>query len=150
MRSQVTYMTEMGLGKDVDGCAPLILKNIDLVYDKYIGQESVFPLKNGAPRIMMKYKDKPYTYELQPECHSHGLDGENGDCPGHLRKPCCGEMWFAVVYIKAGQSTQICPRAKDDPDHRFRVCTYQQVLEAIRQHYSSGNGCVRNPSSVLS
>ncbi len=32
-----------------------------------MGQESVFPLKNGAPRIMTKYKDKPYTYELQPE-----------------------------------------------------------------------------------
>ncbi len=27
----------------------------------------VFALKNGAPRVMTKYKDKPYTYELQPE-----------------------------------------------------------------------------------
>ncbi len=60
----------MGLGKDVyaeDGSAPIILKKIYLVYDKYVGQESVFPLKNGAPRIMTKYRDKPYTYELQPE-----------------------------------------------------------------------------------
>jgi hypothetical protein len=55
----------MGLGKDVyaeEGCAPLILKKIYLVYDKYVGQESVFPLKNGAPGVMTKYKDKPYIY----------------------------------------------------------------------------------------
>jgi hypothetical protein len=60
----------MGLGKDVyaeEGDAPLILKKVFLVYDKYVGQDSFFPLKNVAPRIMTKYKDKPYSYELQPE-----------------------------------------------------------------------------------
>ena len=27
----------------------------------------MFPVKNGAPRILMKYKDIPYSNELQPE-----------------------------------------------------------------------------------
>ncbi len=60
----------MGLGKDVyeeEGDAPIILKKIYILYDKYVGKDSVFPVSNGAPRIMTKYKDRPYTYELQPE-----------------------------------------------------------------------------------
>ena len=29
----------------------------------YIGAESVFPVKNGAPRILEQFKDNPYTLE---------------------------------------------------------------------------------------
>jgi hypothetical protein len=60
----------MGLGKDVyeeDGVTPIILRKIYILYDKYVGKDSMFPISNGAPRIMTKYKDRPYTYELQPE-----------------------------------------------------------------------------------
>jgi hypothetical protein len=60
----------MGLGKDVydeEGTAPIVLKKVYIIYDKYIGPDSVFPVSNGAPRIMTKFKDQPYTYELQPE-----------------------------------------------------------------------------------
>ncbi len=60
----------MGLGKDVyeeEVVAPIILKKIYILYDKYVGKDSVFPVSNGAPKIMTKYKDRPYTYELQPE-----------------------------------------------------------------------------------
>jgi hypothetical protein len=46
--------------------APIILKKVYLLYNKYVGEDRVFPTKNGAPRIMTKYKDIPYTYELQP------------------------------------------------------------------------------------
>jgi hypothetical protein len=53
MRSWLRTGKESGrpwalVGKDVyaeDGCAPLILMKIYLVYDKYVRQESVFPLK---------------------------------------------------------------------------------------------------------
>jgi len=60
----------MTLGDDVyelDDIAPIILKKVYLLYDRYVGEDKVFPTKNGAPRIMTKYKDIPYTYELQPE-----------------------------------------------------------------------------------
>ncbi len=66
----------MGLGKDVyeeGGIAPTILKKVYILYDRYVGPDSVFPVSNGAPRIMTKFKDQPYTYELQPEYAS----GEN-------------------------------------------------------------------------
>ena len=33
----------------------------------YIGAESVFPVKNGAPRILEQFKDNPYTLELQDQ-----------------------------------------------------------------------------------
>ena len=33
----------------------------------YIGAESVFPVKNGAPRILTQFKDNPYTLELQDQ-----------------------------------------------------------------------------------
>jgi hypothetical protein len=59
----------MGLGKDVyeeEGDAPIILKKIYILYVLVVGKDSVFPVSNGAPRIMTKYKDRPYTYELQP------------------------------------------------------------------------------------
>ncbi len=55
----------MTLGDDVyefNDHAPIILKKVYLLYDKYVGEDKVFPTKNGAPRIMTKYKDIPYTY----------------------------------------------------------------------------------------
>jgi hypothetical protein len=30
----------------------------------FVGEHSVFPVKNGAPRILEQFKDKPYTLEL--------------------------------------------------------------------------------------
>ena len=49
----------------------VILRKVYLVYDKWVGNNSVFPVSNGAPKIMTKFKDKPYSYELLPE-YLHG------------------------------------------------------------------------------
>ena len=49
----------------------IVLRKVYLVYDKWVGNDSVFPLNNGAPKIMTKFKDKPYSYELLPE-YLHG------------------------------------------------------------------------------
>ncbi len=61
----------MTLGNDVyeanNNASIILKKKVYLLYDKYVGEDKVFPIKNGAPRIMTKYKDIPYTYELQPE-----------------------------------------------------------------------------------
>jgi hypothetical protein len=40
------------------------------VYDQftsYVGEDSVFPTKNGSPKILTKFIDHPYSYELLPE-----------------------------------------------------------------------------------
>ena len=60
----------MTLGDDVyeiSSNAQQILQKVYVLYDKYVGEDKVFTVKNGAPRIMTKYKDVPYSYELQPE-----------------------------------------------------------------------------------
>ncbi len=49
----------------------VVLRKAYLVYDKWVGNDSVFPLSNGAPKVMTKFKDKPYSYELLPE-YLHG------------------------------------------------------------------------------
>jgi hypothetical protein len=49
----------------------VILRKVFLVHDKWVGNDSILPLSNGAPKIMTKFKDKPYSYELLPE-YLHG------------------------------------------------------------------------------
>jgi hypothetical protein len=59
----------IGLGKEVyadEGNAPTILKKVYVLYEKYVGPDSVFPVSNGASRIMTQFEDRPYSYELQP------------------------------------------------------------------------------------
>ncbi len=34
---------------------------------EHVGEDSVFPTKNGAPKILEQFKDKPYTLELRDE-----------------------------------------------------------------------------------
>ncbi len=45
----------------------VILKKVRKVFDLNKGDGEVFRTKNGAPKIMTKFKDKPYSYELLPE-----------------------------------------------------------------------------------
>jgi hypothetical protein len=41
------------------------LRNALIEFNKgFIGENSVFPVKNGAPRILEQFKDNPYTLEL--------------------------------------------------------------------------------------
>jgi hypothetical protein len=51
-----------------------ILKKVRHVFDLNKGDEEIFRTKNGAPKIMTKFKvkDKPYSYELLPE-HANGF-----------------------------------------------------------------------------
>jgi hypothetical protein len=36
-------------------------------FTSYLGEDSVFPTKNGSPKILTKFVNHPYTYELLPE-----------------------------------------------------------------------------------
>jgi hypothetical protein len=80
----------MGLGKEVyadEGNAPIILKKVYVLYEKYVGPDSVFPVSNGASRIMTQFKDRPYSYELQPEYAT-----------GEIKFPCVKAMdWTSKI-----------------------------------------------------
>jgi hypothetical protein len=36
-------------------------------FTSYVGEDSVFLTKNGSPKILTKFVDHPYSYELLPE-----------------------------------------------------------------------------------
>ncbi len=130
----------MTLGDDVyayEGNTPAILQKVYDLYDHYVGEERVFPIKNGAPRIMTKYKDVPYSYELQPEYAA-----------GNKKFPCVKAMdWTGKTasaqvirgFVRSTPVVEGCAlplcisrlviaskfapgQMKDDPDHGFRVC----------------------------
>ena len=44
-----------------------ILEKVMKVFDLNKGDDAVFRTKNGAPKIMTMFKDKPYSHELMPE-----------------------------------------------------------------------------------
>ncbi len=52
------------IGATVD---EIILEKVRKVFDLNIGDDAIFRMKYGAPKIMTKFKDKPYSYELLPE-----------------------------------------------------------------------------------
>ncbi len=62
----------LDLGPDVDD-------HIKAKILSWTGDDSVLPTKNGSPKILTKFVDHPYSYELLPEY-------ENGEMklPGYL------------------------------------------------------------------
>ena len=54
----------MTIGEDVDKNRLLKVYGIFL---SGAGDDIVFSTKNGCPKILTKYKDNPYSYELLPE-----------------------------------------------------------------------------------
>ncbi len=54
----------IGLGEEV---SPQLKRKIFDYVGNWIGDDSVFPTKNGSPKILTKFVDHPYSYELLPE-----------------------------------------------------------------------------------
>jgi hypothetical protein len=50
-----------------DKVGSIILGKVRKIFDLNKGDDSVFRTKNEAPKILKKFKDKPYFYELLPE-----------------------------------------------------------------------------------
>ncbi len=114
----------MTLGDDVYTCTSKesrILEKVYALYDYYVGEDRVFSVKNGAPRIMTKYKDTPYSYKLQPEYAA-----------GNKKFPCVKAMdWTGKTasaqvirgfvrstpvvesYLSAGHSSEVCTRTDE-------------------------------------
>jgi hypothetical protein len=42
-------------------------KELEQFNTKHVGTDNVFPIKNGAPKILEHFKDKPYSLELRDE-----------------------------------------------------------------------------------
>jgi hypothetical protein len=106
-------------------------------FTSYVGEDSVFPTKNGSPKILTKFVNRPYTYDLLPEYER-----------GEKKMPCTkamnweGKTYSSVVirgFIRGTPVVEKCfnPRfisrlvivpklapgqLKDDPNHGFRVC----------------------------
>jgi hypothetical protein len=146
----------MTLGEDVyekEGKAPEVLQKVYVLYDNYVGKDRVFPTKNGAPRIMTKYKDTPYySYELQPEYAA-----------GNKKFPCVKAMdWTGKTataqairgFVRSTPVVKSCAlplcisrlviapkydpgKIKDDPDHGFRVCVNALVNKCLKPYVST-------------
>ena len=54
----------MEIGKDVKES---LKEKVFKVFDKNAGNDAVFPMKNGSPKILTEFVDHPYSYELLPE-----------------------------------------------------------------------------------
>jgi hypothetical protein len=115
----------------------VILDKIRKVFDLNWGDDAVFRVRNGAPKIMTKFKDKPYSYELLPE-YANG----SKKFPTVKSMNWGGKSATAKVIRGFTESTPVvqkCPnprsisrlvivpklspgQAKDDPDHGAFVC----------------------------
>ena len=115
----------------------VILDKVGKVFDLNWGDDAIFRARTGAPKIMTKFKDKPYSYELLPEY-------ANGSKKLATVKSMNWEGKSATAKVVRGftESTPVvqrCPnprsisrlvivpkvspgQVKDDPDHGFRVC----------------------------
>jgi hypothetical protein len=130
----------------------VILDKVRKVFDLNWGDDAVFRVRNGAPKIMTKFKDKPYSYELLPEY-------ANGSKKFSTVKSMNWEGKSATVKVIRGftESTPVvqrCPnpwsisrlvivpklspgQAKDDPDHGFRVCVNALINKCIKPDAST-------------
>ncbi len=131
----------------------VILEKVRKVFDLNWGDDAVFRARNGAPKIMTKFKDKPCSYELLPEY-------ANGSKKFLTVKSMNWEGKSATAKVIRGltESTPVvqrCPnprsisrlvivpklspgQAKDDPsDHGFRVCVNALINKCIKPDAST-------------
>ncbi len=123
------------------------LEKVRKAFDLNKGDDAVFRTKNGAPKIMTKFKDKLYSYELLPEY-------ANGSKKFPTVKSMNWEDKTATAKVTRGFTSstpvvQRCPnprsisrlvivpklaprQTKDNPDHGFRVCVNALINKCIK------------------
>ena len=139
----------MSLGPKV--CAEMRAALFDL-YDKHVGQDKVFPTKNGPPKILEQYKDKPYEYELRDEYKNGSLQlpsvkvfnwqGKPATAKiirdfikrtpvvSPCKNPRCISRLVIVPKLAPGQS-------KESKDHGFRVTVNALFNKCLKQSAST-------------
>ena len=129
-----------------------ILGKVRKVFDLNKGNDAVFRTKNGAPKIMTKFKGKPYSYELLPE-YANGskkfptvksmnwegktatakvIRGFTSSTPVVQRYPNPRSISRLVIVPKLAPG-----QTKDDPDHGFRVCVNALINKCIKPDAST-------------
>ena len=130
----------------------LKLDKVKKVFDLNKGDDAVFRTRNGAPKIMTKFKDKPYSYELLPE-YANGskkfptvksmnwegktatakvIRGFTSSTPVVQRCPNPRSISRLVIVPKLAPG-----QTKDDPDHGFRVCVNALINKCIKPDAST-------------
>ena len=119
-----------------DHVSPRLQQKIHRIYDEHAGDDKVFPLSNGPPKMLEMYKNKPYNYELREEFRNGSLplpsvkafDWESKPATAKIIRdfikstpvvsPCanprCISRLVIVPKLDPGQS-------KDSKEHGFRV-----------------------------
>ena len=58
------FLEAIAFGKAVNG---LLRKRVLEFSQKYVGEDSIFPTKNGMPKILTQFLDKPYKLEQRDD-----------------------------------------------------------------------------------
>jgi hypothetical protein len=99
---------------------------------EYIGAESVFPVKNGAPRILTQFKDNPYTLELQDQYTT-------GNKPKPLPTVRGGQYQGKPATCKVLEhfvrTTPVVERC-DDPRCFSRLVICLEIFELVMSNYN--------------
>ena len=54
----------MTIGEEVDSALTKLFHNFN---QDYVGNDSVFPLESGAPKILTAFRERPFHFELRDE-----------------------------------------------------------------------------------
>ncbi len=130
----------------------VILDKVRKVFDLNWGDDAVFRVRNGAPKIMTKFKDKPYSYELLPE-YANGsktfptVKSMNWEGKSATTKVIRGFTESTPVVQRCPNSRSISRlvivpklspgQAKNDPDHGFHVCVNALINKCIKPDAST-------------
>jgi hypothetical protein len=110
----------------------------------------VFPVSNGAPRIMTRYKDLPYRYELQPEYASGerklpcikatdwtGKTATAQVIQGFIRGTSVVEK-CTTMHFKISHSTEVLTwSSQRRSGHGFRVCVNALINKCLKPNAST-------------
>jgi hypothetical protein len=137
------------IGEDVGA---FILDKVRKIFNLNKGDDAVFRTRNGAPKIMTKFKDKPRSYELLPE-YANGskkfptvksmnwegitatakvIKGFTESTPVVQRYPNPRSIFRLVIVPKLAPG-----QPKNDPDHGFRVCVNALINKCIKPDAST-------------
>jgi hypothetical protein len=134
----------MYLGEDT---GPEYTSLMHSTFDKYSGDDMVFPTRNGCPKILTLYKDKPYSYELLPEYASGEKALPQAKAPHWDRKPATTNIirkFVATTPVVSPCRHPLCVsrlvivpkfapgQLKTDPDHGFRVTVNSLMNKCLK------------------
>jgi hypothetical protein len=113
----------LGLGEHV---ADTIKNKIYKRFKQWASDDSVFPTKNGSPKILTKFVNQPYSYELLPEYER-----------GEKKLTCVKAMnWEGKTYTAHVSEVLLKGhppgQPKDDPNHGFRVCVNALINKCLK------------------